>query len=102
MTTIVVKNQDEFEALVGANDFRISRAIVEGILKNLYTTKRFVYILSIEVEEDQRTYDITIERDDFLEGLETNLKHYERNEEYETCDKIVKGIKFLKKINPEK
>ena len=54
MTTIVVKNQDEFEALVGANDFRISRAIVEGILKNLYTTKRFVYILSIEVDTNSQ------------------------------------------------
>ena len=98
MTTIVVKSNEDFEALVGAKDFRISKAIVEGILKHLYTTKRFVYILSIEVEEDERIYDITIERDDFLEGLETNLKHYENKEEYETCEKIVKGIKFLKKI----
>ena len=25
-------------------------------------------------------------------------KCYEKNEEYETCEKIVKGIKFLKKF----
>jgi hypothetical protein len=98
MTTIIVKNQSEFKNLVDLKDFRISKAIVETILKNLYTTRRFIHILTIEVTEDHAAYDITIERDDFLEGLETNLKYYENKEEYETCEKIVKGIKFLKKI----
>ena len=45
MTTIIVKNQSEFKNLVELKDFRISKAIVEAILKNLYT---FNYYLQIE------------------------------------------------------
>ena len=98
MTTIVVKNQSEFKNLVDLKDFRISKAIVETILKNLYTTRRFIHILTVEVTEDHAAYDITIDREDFLDGLEVNLPHYEKNECYEDCQKIVKGIRFLKKI----
>ena len=98
MTTIIVKNQSEFKNLVDLKDFRISKAIVEAILKNLYTTRRFIHILTIEVTEDHAAYDITIERNDFIEGLEINLPHYEDNECYEDCQKIVKGINFLKKF----
>jgi hypothetical protein len=97
MVVITVKNHEEFKSLVHLKDFRISKAIVEAILKNLKGTKKFIYILTVEVEEDNATYDITIRRSDFLEGLKRNLKYYEINEQYEDCREIVKAIKFLKK-----
>ena len=84
------------EELVSQRDLRISKALVETILKNLKGRKRHLHALSVLVEQEQTIYDITVDRQDFLKTLESNLPVYEQHELYEGCAEIVKAIKFLK------
>jgi len=95
-TEISVFDSDEFEELVSQRDLRISKALVETILKNLKGRKRHLHALSVLVEQEQTIYDITVDRQDFLKTLESNLPVYEQHELYEGCAEIVKAIKFLK------
>ena len=95
-TEISVFDSDEFEQMVVNRDLRISKALVETILKNLNGRKRHLHALSILVEQEQTNYDITVDRQDFVTTLEQNLSILQDNEDYETCAEVVKAIKFLK------
>jgi hypothetical protein len=95
-TEISVFDSDEFEELVSQRDLRISKALVETILKNLKGRKRHLHALSVLIEQDQTIYDITVDRQDFVITLEQNLPIYEKYELYEKCAEIVKAIRFLK------
>jgi hypothetical protein len=93
---ISVFDSEEFEEMIAKRDLRISKALVETILKNLKGRKRHLHALSVIVEQDQTIYDITVDRKDFVTTLENNLPIYEENELYEGCAEIVNAIKFLK------
>jgi hypothetical protein len=93
---ITVQNSDEFQEMVDSKDFRISEAVVSGILKNINTKKRHVHVLSIACIEDDAIYDITVERKHFAETLEENLPYYIREERYEDCRVIADTIDKLK------
>ena len=93
---ITVNNTEEFQELVDQKDFRISQAIVEGILDNVSSKKKYVHVLSITCLEEGEIYDITVERKHFAETLEENLPYYIREEYYEDCQRIVKTINELK------
>jgi len=93
---ISVFDTDEFEQLVASRDLRISKALVETILKNLNGRKRHIHALSVLIEQEQTMYDITIDRQEFVHTLEQNLPIYEKHELYEGCQEIVNAIKFLK------
>ena len=95
-TEISVFDSEEFEELVAQRDLRISKALVETILKNLKGRKRHLHALSVLIEQDQTIYDITIDRQEFVHTLEQNLPVYEKYELYEGCQEIVNAIKFLK------
>ena len=95
-TEISVFDSDEFEELVAQRDLRISKALVETILKNLKGRKRHLHALSVLIEQDQTIYDITIDTQEFVHTLEQNLPIYEKHELYEGCAEIVKAITFLK------
>jgi len=92
---LTVKNQEEFTQLVDSSDFRIVRAIVEGALQNLNTTRRFIHILTVEVEEENDIYELTLDRKEILGCLKRNLVHYEEHEWYEKCREIVNAIDYL-------
>ena len=96
-TEINVFDSNEFEDLVTQRDLRISKALVETILKNLKGRKRHLHALTVLIEQEQTIYDITIDRKEFIPTLEQNLPIYEKNELYEGCAEIVKAIEFLKK-----
>jgi hypothetical protein len=96
-TEISVFDSDEFEELVSQRDLRISKALVETILKNLKGRKRHLHALSVLIEQDQTIYDITVDRQDFIITLEQNLPIYEKYELYEKCAEIVDAIVFLNK-----
>ena len=98
-TEISVFNSEEFEKMVSQRDLRISQALVETVLKNLNGRKRHLHAMSISVINEETVYDITVDRQDFVETLENNLSIYEENELYEGCAEIVKAIKFLKTKN---
>ncbi len=93
---ITVNNSDEFQELVDQKDFRISKAIVEGILDNINSKKKHVHVLSVTCIDDDEVYDITVERKHFAETLEENLPYYVIEELYEDCQRIVSTIKDLK------
>jgi hypothetical protein len=94
-TEINVFDSDEFEELVLSRDLRISSALIETILKNLKGRKRHLHALSVLIEQEQTIYDITIDREEFITTLKSNLSIFEENELYEQCGKIVNAIKFL-------
>ena len=93
---ITVQNPDEFQEMVDNKDFRLSEAIVSGILNNINGKKKHVHVLSITCLEEEEIYDITVERKYFAETLEENLPYYVREERYEECQKIVNIINELK------
>jgi hypothetical protein len=93
---IEVFDSNEFEGLIAKRDLRISKALVETILKNLKGRKRHLHAMSVLVEQEQMIYDITVDRQDFITTLEHNLPVYEEHELYEDCAEIVKAISFLK------
>ena len=93
---ISVFDSDEFEELIQQRDLRISKALVETVLKNLKGRKRHLHAMSVLVEQEETIYDITVDRNDFLVTLESNLTIYEQYELYEGCAEIVKAINFLK------
>jgi hypothetical protein len=97
-TEISVFDSDEFEELVSNRDVRISKALVETILKNLKGRKRHLHALSVLVEQEQTIYDITVDREEFITTLNQNLPVLEENEDYEMCADIIKAINFLKSI----
>ena len=93
---ITVQNTDEFQEMVDNRDFRLSEAIVSGILKNINGKKKHVHVLSVTCLEEGEIYDITVERKHFAETLEENLPYYVREEKYEDCQKIINIINELK------
>ena len=93
---ISVFDSEEFEKMIAKRDLRISKALVETVLKNLKGRKRYIHALSVLVETEETIYDVTVDRVDFVNTLENNLSIYEENELYEGCAEIVKAIKFLK------
>ena len=96
VTEITVNNTEEFQELVAQKDFRISKAVVEGILNNVNSKKKHIHVLSITCLEEDEIYDITVERKHFVETLEENLPYYIREEKYEDCQRIVDTINELK------
>jgi hypothetical protein len=66
VTEISVFDSEEFEELISQRDLRISKALVETILKNLKGRKRHLHALTVLVEQDQTIYDITVDRNDFI------------------------------------
>ena len=98
-TNFKVDTYDEFLKLAENKDFSIAKAIVDSVLNNLETKKNNIHVFQIEVAEEKVIYDLTIEREGFLDALEKNLNHYEKEELYEECIKIIDAIKFLKTKN---
>lgn len=96
MKEFSVNNMEEFESMTERGDIRIAQAVVETILKNLKGRKRHIPALSVFIEEEELILDVTVDRNDFIYVLETNLPKYEAHELYEECAEIVKAIKYLK------
>jgi len=94
-TKVEVKTIEEFEGLMDNDDIVISTIIVEAILRNLDTKKRFTYIMSVYVEDKDEIYDITLEKQNFVETLRDHLVIQEKNEEFIKCRDIIKAIDYL-------
>jgi hypothetical protein len=93
---ITLNNSDEFQDMIDRKDFTIAKAVVETILANLNTRKKYLHVLSVNCLEDGATYDITLEKKYFAETLQENLKYYVEKELYEECSQIVEAINKLK------
>ena len=95
---ITVDNNEQFEELIQNQDFQISKALVNTILKNLKGKKRHIHALSVVVKDDHSIYDITIDRNDFVSTLKLQLPIFEDEERYEKCGEIRDALIFLEKI----
>jgi hypothetical protein len=97
--SITVKDEDDFQKLIESKDKTLAIEIVKIVLKNLNTKKRFIPVLEIYLETTDVMVDLTVDRNDFVDTLEKNLKTLLDWEEYEWCSKIKKGIDKLNKKN---
>ena len=100
--SIRVKDEEEFEERIKNKDLMLAKEIVNVILKNLNSKKRFHHIFEIYIENRDTILDLTIDKNDFITTLEKNLKTLIFHEEYEICSDIKKAIDKLKKKNGKK
>ena len=77
----------------------MAQDIVETVLENLNTKKKEIPIFEIEVENEDAVYTLSVKRDEFIQILNTNLIHFENEEAYEGCQKIIEAINYLKTKN---
>mgnify|MGYP003646040488 FL=1 len=76
--------------------FTIAESIVNIVLNNLKTKKKEIPIFEVEVYNEDQTYTLSVQRKEFLDILQKNLIHFENEEAYEGCQKIIEAINFLK------
>lgn len=98
-TKVEVKTIEEFEGLMDNDDIFISTIIVNAVLRNLDTKKRFTYIMSVYVEDKDEVYDITLDKQSFIETLRDHLVIQEKNEEFIKCRDILKAIDYLETLS---
>jgi hypothetical protein len=96
---VKVKTMNEFNKLIAEQNYDISKAIVERLLININTKRRFIHVLEVEIKDENDIYDFKVDRKEMISTLEENLKIYEKNENYEGCDNILKAIESLKKTS---
>jgi len=56
-------------------------------------------VFEIEVDSEGATYTLSVQKDEFIKILNTNLIHFENEEAYEGCQKIIEAINYLKTKN---
>ena len=78
-----IKSTDEFEQMIKDKDLGISKSIVKGILENLVGDKKHIHVLEIYVEAEDKIFDITCDREDFIDTLKENLETHVYHEDYE-------------------
>ena len=96
---IKVDNYDEFLAMTKTQQFTISQQIVETVLNNIDTKRKELPVFEIEVESEGVSYTLSIQTEEFMDTLKTNLIHFENEEAYEGCQKIIEAINYLKSKN---
>ena len=79
--------------------FTMAQNIVETVLENLNTRKKQIPVFEIEVENEGAVYTLSVQKDEFIQILNTNLIHFENEEAYEGCQKIIEAINYLKNKN---
>ena len=93
---IRVDNYDEFLEMTRNQKFTMAESIVNAVLSNLKTNRKEIPVFEIEVYNEDLTYTLSVQKEEFLDILEKNLIHFENEEAYEGCQKIVEAINFLK------
>ena len=99
MKQIRVNDYGEFLAMTKNQQFTISQQIVETILNNIDTKRKELPVFEVEVESEGASYTLSIQTDEFIDTLNTNLIHFENEEAYEGCQKIIEAINYLKTKN---
>ena len=93
---IKVDTYKEFLELTKSSKFTIAESIVNVVVNNLKTKKKEIPIFEVEVYNEDATYTLSVQRKEFLDILQKNLIHFENEEAYEGCQKIIEAINFLK------
>jgi hypothetical protein len=96
---IKVDTYEDFLSMAKTKDFTLAKGIVEKVLSNLDTKEESIPVFEVEVEEEGTVYTLSMATNEFEDILKVNLAHYEREEEYEDCTKIIEAINYLKSKN---
>jgi hypothetical protein len=94
---IVYRTTQELEKSLSNGDYNLSCLVVDISLKHLKSKKKSIPIVSIYAQEDDLYFDLTLDVEDIKDTLNQNLKIMESYEDYERCQKIVDGVKYLEK-----
>lgn len=95
-TKLRLESIEDFHQMMLVKDIRISESIVETILKNLNTKKKEIKVLDVNFKKDNSVFEISVDKDYFIETLEENLPIFIREERYEDCRIIQNAIDKLK------
>ena len=96
---LVYDNSESIQYMLEGGDYNLSCLVVDTTLQNLTTKKKVIPIVSIYAQEDDMIWDLTLDREDMEETLSKNLEIMEKFEDYERCQEIVNGIKFIQSKN---
>ena len=92
---LVYDNSESIQYMLEGGDYNLSCLVVDTTLENLQTKKKVIPIVSIYAQEEDMVWDLTLDREDMEETLSKNLEIMEKFEDYERCQEIVNGIKFI-------
>ena len=92
---LVYDNSENIGHMLEDGDYNLSCLVVDTTLENLQTKKKVIPIVSIYAQEEDMVWDLTLDREDMEETLSKNLEIMEKFEDYERCQEIVNGIKFI-------
>lgn len=92
---LVYDNSELIQYMLEGGDYNLSCLVVDTTLENLQTKKKVIPIVSIYAQEEDMVWDLTLDREDMEETLSKNLEIMEKFEDYERCQEIVNGIKFI-------
>ena len=92
---LVYDNSESIQYMLEGGDYNLSCLVVDTTLENLQTKRKVIPIVSIYAQEEDMIWDLTLDREDMEETLNKNLEIMEKFEDYERCQEIVNGIKFI-------
>lgn len=92
---LVYDNSESIQYMLEGGDYNLSCLVVDTTLENLQTKRKVIPIVSIYAQEEDMVWDLTLDREDMEETLSKNLEIMEKFEDYERCQEIVNGIKFI-------
>ena len=72
-----VNNIEDFQEMVNKKDLNVHKAIVGSILNNLKTRKKNIHMFSVNCTDEKAIFDITLERNHFVDTLKENLEYFE-------------------------
>ena len=95
MKVIRYETVAEMKEAVDTVSFEISKAIVEGISKNIDKKEPYM-ILSLYTKDVDSYLDFTMDPKEHKDALLINLENFEKMEDYEGCSNIMELIKKIK------
>ena len=90
---------EDIEDILENGDYTFSKEIVDAVLLNMNEDVDNFVVMQIEARDADYVYEITFNKSDLYETLQTHLPVIEEEEDYETCGKIIEALNFLKKQN---
>jgi len=92
-----VNTLQDFQELVDKKDMGVKKAVVNAILNNLKSRRKNIHIISVNCLKENSIFDITLQKEHFVDTLSENIKYFEEAEMYEECSKMLKAIETLNK-----
>jgi hypothetical protein len=92
-----VNTLQDFQELVDKKDMGVKKAVVNAILNNLKSRRKNIHIMSVNCLKENSIFDITLQKEHFVDTLNENIKYFEEAEMYEECSKMLKAIETLNK-----